>query len=270
MELLETTITPAEAGRIGHLNLLQFYRESPTWSRGGVVHEEAGTLLFATDSTYAVMMNGAFRSDDRADADHVVRRAREFFRARGRGFSLWLREGDDEDLAGAATKAGLTEVLRYPEMLCFSRLETRDLADDVKIRRVATVEEALDFVAVNAQAYTIYGMPAEAIQEAFSAPERMLCPHVVTVVAYVAGEPAAAALTIASHGIAGVYWVGTLDRFRGRGLGEAVTRAVTNAGFDLGARLNSLQASPMGEPIYRRMGYGEVFRYRIYTQFDAA
>jgi len=58
-----------------------------------------------------------------------------------------------------------------------------------------------------------------------------------------------------------------LDQYRGRGLGEAVTRAVTNAGFDLGARINTLQASPMGAPSYLRMGYQTVFDYRVYVRF---
>jgi len=76
----------------------------------------------------------------------------------------------------------------------------------------------------------------------------------------------AAAQTLLSHGIAGVYWVGTVEGARSRGLGEAVTRAVTNAAFDRGATANSLQASPMGEPIYRRMGYEEIYRYTTYTR----
>ena len=61
-----------------------------------------------------------------------------------------------------------------------------------------------------------------------------------------------------------VGFVGTKVKARGRGLGEALTRAATNAGFDLGARLASLQASPEGYPIYRRMGYVEISRYREY------
>jgi len=35
--------------------------------------------------------------------------------------------------------------------------------------------------------------------------------HVVSVVGYADGQPAAAAQTLLSHGIAGVYWVGTIE-----------------------------------------------------------
>ena len=87
------------------------------------------------------------------------------------------------------------------------------------------------------------------------APERFLEPHIAAVVAYRGDEPVAAAMTLLSHGIAGVYWVATLAAARGQGLADVVTRAVTNRGFELGAAVNTLQASPMGESIYRRMGY---------------
>ena len=67
-----------------------------------------------------------------------------------------------------------------------------------------------------------------------------------------------------SHGIGGVYWVGTTPAGRGRGLAEACTRTVTNIAFDEGARMVTLQASPMGDPIYRRMGYRQIGSYALY------
>ena len=70
-------------------------------------------------------------------------------------------------------------------------------------------------------------------------------------------------MTIVSHGVAGIYWVGSLAEARGRGLGRAVTAAATNAGFDLGADVASLQASPMGEPVYRAMGFETIYDYRL-------
>ena len=70
-------------------------------------------------------------------------------------------------------------------------------------------------------------------------------------------------MTIVSHGVAGIYWVGSLAEARGRGIGRAITAAATNAGFDLGAELASLQASPMGAPVYRAMGYETIYDYRL-------
>jgi len=255
-----------EAALLGHLNLIQFYRESPLWSLGGIVQEEAGVLLYATDSTFPLMMNGAFRTDDSVDPDVLVGRADDFFARRNRGYSLFVRDGIDDDLGIAARHLGLAEVVRHPEMICAQRLPVAPLPNGVEIRRVVTADDAAHFVEVNASAYTVYGMRPEVVYQAFSSVRRMLLPHVVAVVAYVEGKPAAAALTLASHGIAGVYWVGTIETYRGRGLCQAVVREVTNAGFDLGARLNSLQASVMGEPIYKKLGYETIFHHRIYVR----
>ena len=258
--------TPAEAGRLGHLSLIQWYRECPSWSRGGVSHEEGGCLCYASDTAFPVMFNGVFRTDDQADPGSVLERAEAFFAARGRGFSVWVREGADEDLGRAALGAGLAEVLSQPEMVICWPLAARPLPDGVEVRRVETVEDVRRFVEINASAYTSLEIRPKAFREAFSAPGGLLRPDIAAAVAFVEGTPAATALTFVSHGAGLVNWVGTLAEYRGRGVGEAVTREVTNAGFDLGARASTLQASPMGEPIYRRLGYETAFRYRVYVR----
>jgi hypothetical protein len=73
-----------------------------------------------------------------------------------------------------------------------------------------------------------------------------------------------------SHSIAGVYFVGTVERARGSGLGDAVTRAVTNRAFEAGARAVTLQASVMGEPIYLKMGYQTIYHYTTFARFEPA
>lgn len=74
-------------------------------------------------------------------------------------------------------------------------------------------------------------------------------------VAYQGEQPVSTALTLLSGEGAGVYWVGTAAAARRSGLGELCTRLATNAGFAGGARVVTLQASPFGESIYRRIGY---------------
>jgi ribosomal protein S18 acetylase RimI-like enzyme len=71
-------------------------------------------------------------------------------------------------------------------------------------------------------------------------------------------------MTLSTHRAAGVYWVGTVAGGRQRGLGEHCTRVVTNAAFERGAQVVALEASPMGFPIYERMGFETVDRVQWY------
>ena len=259
---------PDPLARLGHLNLIEFGRELTRWGDGRL-EEGDGVLCFASGSDLPVLVNGAFRLFDDVPADVVIQRAEEFFRRLGRGYSVMTRDtGEDDDLAAACKASGLEAFgAPGPEMVCRARLAESALPGGVEMRRLTTLEEVGHFADVNGRAYATYGMPPETAPAVLSRPERFLgAPNLVNMVAYLDGEPAAAAQTLLSHGIAGVYWVGTIDAARGRGLGEAVTRAVTNAAFDLGATANSLQASVMGEPIYRRMGYEEIYRYTTYTR----
>ena len=154
-------------------------------------------------------------------------------------------------------------------MICEMPVEPQPLPDGVAPRWVDDRATFDDFVAVSDAAYATQGMPPDTVVDSITDLRAYLTPYLQTVVAYEGDMPVAAAQVLSSHSIAGVYWVGTLERARGKGLGDRVTRAVTNRAFESGARLVSLQASAMGEPIYRRMGYREIYRYRTHVRFVA-
>jgi GNAT superfamily N-acetyltransferase len=253
-----------EAAR-GHLNLLEFARENARWAARHTVVEEDGVLRFAGDTDWPAFNNGVFRTDDRVDAGSVLERARKFFHARGRGYTLWTRAtAVDTDLADAARAAGHGKLFDYPQMICRARLATRPLPDPLEIRRASDATGVADFAGVNARAYTAYGTPEEATRSNFGRPQAVLAPHIASFVGYLDGEPVSTAQTLLSHGIAGIFWVGTVEAARGKGLAEALTRVATNWGFDAGAANVQLQASPMGEAIYRRMGYEDLYRYDFF------
>jgi ribosomal protein S18 acetylase RimI-like enzyme len=262
-------VDPRDEARLGHLNLVEFSREQARWAAHHSVLDEHGVLCFAGDTDWPAYNNGTLRYDDATPGAELVERAQAFFGARGRGFSLWSRDQDvDRDLTDAIVAAGCSPLFTYPQLICRAPLRLAAAPDGTDIRPVTDTAGVADFAEVNAEAYTTYGAPPEATRSNFGRPYRFLEPHVEAVVAYVDREPAAAAMILLSHGIAGVYWVGTVEAARGSGLGDAVTRAVTNQAFELGAAANSLQASPMGEPIYRRMGYDTIYRYQGLIRFD--
>ena len=77
-------------------------------------------------------------------------------------------------------------------------------------------------------------------------------------VAYLDGAPVSCAMTLVSHGVAGVFYVATVASARRRGLGDALTRVAARAGFELGARAAWLGASEMGADLYRRIGFSDL------------
>ena len=82
---------------------------------------------------------------------------------------------------------------------------------------------------------------------------------------YLDATPVATAQLFAQDGVAGIYLVGTTASARNRGHGEAITRYALGEGAALGCTMASLQASPMGLPVYQRIGFEEVAYYRTYV-----
>lgn len=255
----------AEAtARRAHLNLVESSRRLFELDPGAVIDAAAGRLLGAGSATHPVVSNAAFRTDDGLDPERLISEARRFFGKRGRGFALWARGGapEDSDLIAAAEAEGFTCVYEMPEMLLPDRAEEPALPDGVELRHLGTAEEAEEYWRIAAASYESIGFPPEAFV-AYQGLETLDGDDAAVFLGFLEGAPVSIAMTIVSHGVAGIYWVGSLIEARGRGLGRAVTAAATNAGFDLGADVASLQASPMGEPIYTAMGFETVYDYRL-------
>jgi ribosomal protein S18 acetylase RimI-like enzyme len=212
-----------------------------------------------------VISNAAFRRDDAVDPAELIERARAFFAARDRGFALWVRAGEaaDRDLELAAEAGGLQAVYEMPEMILGGRAEEHPSPDGVELTRVGSEADVEDYWRVASEAYASIGFPPE-IFAFYDDHQGLRAENVVAFVARADGRPAGIAMTVVSHGVAGIYWVGCTEEARGRGLGRAVTATAVNAGFDLAATSASLQASPMGESLYRAMGFETICSYRLY------
>jgi ribosomal protein S18 acetylase RimI-like enzyme len=236
-------------------------REDARYDAEGVVVEHGALLLCAGNTQMPLAPNTAMRLDDRTSADDALRRAWDFFAERRSGFQLHLRLADrDDELAARAAELGPIMVVDSPAMVLEKPLGAPDAAFD--LRRVRDEQGVRDYAAVVDDAYQSLGMPAGALLRFFAGSSLLLSPQRLAFVAYLEGTPAAAAHVIMAAGVGVVSWVGTTQAARARGLGEAVTRAATNAGFDTGGQVSWLVASTMGEAIYRRLGFREFSRSR--------
>ncbi|TFH21502.1 MAG: GNAT family N-acetyltransferase [Myxococcales bacterium] len=252
---------------LGDLNYIEAMRDQ-TRACGGTIIEEEGLCMMLGPAPHPIL-NVLVRLDDRSTGEECIEEAHGLFEASRHGFTLILRNSaDDSDVREAALKADLVPLLSPPEMILEERLAPPELADDVVIRVVEDAAGLAAFIDVAADAWTTYGIAPEVTQRTFASGKLVGAPHVRAVVAYLEGRPASCALVNASHGVAGLYWISTVRESRSRGLGEACTRVVTNLAFDLGARAVSLQASPMGEPIYRRIGFEQIATYELLAALE--
>lgn len=253
--------------RAGDLNLVEVLRQFARTQPQGVVHEESGVTMFSGSPTWpGPFDNGVFALDARIGAEEVLDRAREFFGGLGRAYCVWAGDHLDPAIEQAARDAGYASLGDgTPQMVLHGRLPDGVAPSGVTLRFVDDDRTRRDYISVLRGSFTpSQGTPADLYDGVFPDLEAVHGPHTRVVVAYVDDAPVSGAFVLVSHGVAGVQYVGTVEGARGRGLGELVTRSVGNAGFDLGARVAALQASEMGEPVYRRMGYETVTYYRYY------
>jgi ribosomal protein S18 acetylase RimI-like enzyme len=250
--------------RKAHLNLIDSSRQLFELDPGAEIEAGAGWVFGAGRSPHPAISNAAFRVDDGLDPGELLERARVFFAARNRGFAVWARAGaaEDRDLIKTAVEAGLQAVFEMPEMVLDRRAEAHPPPAGVELRRVASPEDADEYWKVAAAAYASIGFPPE-VFAFYENHDGLSTDNAAAFLAHLDDKPAGIAMTIVSHGVAGIYWVGCTEAARGQGLGWAVTATAVNAGFDMGAEIASLQASPMGENLYRRMGFETIFDYRL-------
>ncbi len=178
---------------------------------------------------------------------------------------MFVRAGQDADLDALCQANGLLLLADVPCMTIDEPFQGVDAPDDIRIERFKQENHVLDAISVNSEAYQAFGLEPKIIKRIYGNPSRLVSSSNATGhVLYKADKPVSTGLTIFSGNGAGIYWVGTIPEAQRSGLGNLCTRLATNAGFQNGASVVTLQASPYGEPIYLRLGYKTYDRLKWY------
>jgi ribosomal protein S18 acetylase RimI-like enzyme len=257
--------------RAADAHLAYALRHFARHSAGGVAAESGDALFVASATRFAGSFHAAaLRTRPDADPRAFLDAAQTFGVAHDREMTVWAAPDTDADLVRLVEDHGL---LRRPDVtgMTISTVPEPGQAppgvEVVPIDRRDGEAGVEDFADVHRQHFAWAGFSVDAVGH-FASARPLTAREVDAFVAYREGRPAAAAMTIVHEDVAGIYWVSTRPDERRRGLGDLVTRAAVRAGFGRGARLVVLQATDLGLPVYRRIGFTPFAQYRRYFRPD--
>lgn len=216
-------------------------------------------LLLTSTGTAARWLNISFVLAPPPDPEAAFVAARRFYAEAGEQWLMRVPAGLFQGVEAAAIRAGFRYADDVPGMTLHPMPEPA-ASYPIEIRPVADADGVAAFASILGACFGFGEVPARALIS-----DRLLeAPDVRAWLGYADGRPVATSMLIHERNIAGIWCIGTLDGYRGRGIGEAVTRRAIDEGTRMGCELANLQASEMGKPVYERMGFREVSQYRTY------
>lgn len=253
----DTTAIPeladAEAWRVMSAANLALFLEYPLRMMGG--RWRRWDEVWAADAASAAAFpNSAtlLRPLAETDAgDLIVRLDRFYKQDYGGPWMLWS-PWPTPDLAAHGM-----QLVGYP--LLMARLPgPLSLTTDVRIIEALDASALRDFDEALIHAYPVPELtfPDDRITD-----ERVLGGPMRYFVGYEDARPVACAAAYIGEREVGVYMVATLPEARGKGHGAAITAATIAAAPNLPA---VLQASELGQPVYRRLGFQDISPYTLW------
>jgi hypothetical protein len=244
-------------------NMVAVYVADTRATPGGVVVDERGLVMcrtpLGTVSTNMAIVTGPI------DAERVRDLTTAMYGPTASPFAVWTREHADAALDAGLVGLGFHEIHREPGMVFLpGAAPAPPPPSDADVRPVVDDRGRIDYGRVMARSFAVYGAPEASTEEHFAALASVRGPDVQAYLAYRDGRPVAGAILYMADGVGGIGWVGTVPEEFHRGYGRSVTWTTVEEGIRRGARFLNLQASPMGEPMYRRMGFVVPTHYRWY------
>jgi GNAT superfamily N-acetyltransferase len=252
--------SPAQLAGSVEGNLFALFRRMATLPGGEIVETPR---LSKHNAPFAnPMFRGVWATRlDETDAGEAIAETLAWFQERNAPFVFWWT-------GPRTTPADLPAHLRERGFIPWEEaapgmVATIDELDAGAMRRVPPgltiepVRDDADLDTFTAELVAAFGMPewaAHSWNEATRAVGIARAPWSLYL-ARVAGEPAGTAMLVKGGGVAGVTAIAVREAWRNRGIGAAISLQPLLDARREGYRHAALFATPMGEPVYARLGF---------------
>jgi GNAT superfamily N-acetyltransferase len=166
-----------------------------------------------------------------------------------------LRIPKDSAMLAAAEVSGYSRWWVEPAMSLDPLPERWTGIPKLEVRRVETEADVRTYGELEAEERAEFWFQVQMTRTAMRMEGHTL------LVGSVDGTPVARSMAVVRDSVVGVHNVYVPPSARQRGYGAAITAATVDAGRELGATAACLEATEMGEPVYRRMGFVRRYDY---------
>jgi hypothetical protein len=204
--------------------------------------------------------NGVWPDDDSAAAK--LEAALTEIADLGLPYSLQTRRGRTPGCEREAERLGLMVREEEPGMFLGAG-ELRDVdVPELQIIRVQTADGLAQALAVCAEGF---GAPPELFAPLYDE-ELARLDGIAYYLGRVGREDVTTGVGFTMEDAVGIFSIATPTRHRGRGYGAAITAQAVRDGFGAGAEFAWLHSSPLGYPVYHRLGFRHVETYVLHTK----
>ena len=202
------------------------------------------------------------------ELNRAIETSSEYFGEKRLGWSFWLCEDLLAPEFGPPPRStfqrrGLRLVARPPGMYSEQVHAATRPAAGLEYRPIDDERTRLDFAHISS---AVFALP-------FASARRIYCeaalwqPPMKGWIGYINNKAVSIVTTVIAADAIGVYSLGTLPQYQGRGYGETLFRhAVAEAGKETGITRSILQSTEDGLNLYMRMGYRVVMSFSVYTK----
>jgi N-acetylglutamate synthase len=231
---------------------------------GSRIEERAGYLFFVCPALPLPQMNGVWAKGPQEERAAVRELAGAVAEIEDLGLpcSVQTRAGRSPALEAEARRLGLTSKELVPGMVATADDLREVTSSEVEIARVADTTGLAEAQAVAAAGFEV---PSDLFAPFYS-PQVAATPGLSIFLGRADARPVSTATSFRQGEAAGIFNVATPPEYRRRGYGTALTARAARDGFEAAASFAWLQASPLGNSVYRRMGFRQVETYTLLSR----